>query len=112
MTILRGALSCIAALFLAFTLSSFLGVVSPFRGVAESKATATAVVPSGLLEAAHSPVFWIFAILSSAFFYWTGGQPSRTLRVGLFWIPTLLICVPGFAITALVAYAFLLSTKG
>jgi len=112
MTIVRGALSGIAALFLTFTLSSFLAIVSTFRGVSGSKATGLTAVSGGLAAAALSPVFWILAILSCAFFYWTGGQASRALRVGLFWIPTLLIPVPGFAIAALVAYAFLQSKRG
>jgi ABC-type amino acid transport system permease subunit len=92
--------------------SSLLGIVSTFRGITESKATGIAIVPSGLAEAALSPVFWILATLSCVFFFWSGGRDSPLLRVLLFWIPSSLICLPRLGISALIAYAFFQSKRG
>jgi hypothetical protein len=111
-TIVRGILSGSAALFLAFTLSSLLGIVSTFKGIAQSKAIGIAVVPGGMVEAASSPVFWILAALSCAFFFWASGQGTRAVRILLFWLPIFLICVLGLGIAALFTYAFLQSRKG
>jgi hypothetical protein len=109
MTYVRGALSGAAAIFLALTLT-MMGTT--FRGVAASKATGLGALAAGVVEAALSPLFWISAVLIGTFFFWAGGQDNRVRRVLLFWVPTILICLPGLGLTALIGFVFLLARQG
>jgi hypothetical protein len=106
-TYLKGALSGFAAIFVAlFVAGGFL------RSMGEQKATGLGAAAGGLTEAFLSPLFWILAISFYALLFAAGRLTSKALRILLFWAPTLVICMLGFGLFALYAYALVHSRNG
>jgi hypothetical protein len=108
-TYLRGALSGVAAIFVA---SLGPGLLWAFRGLGSQKATGLGVIYGALLESPLSPQFWILAILFFCLFFAASRLSSKVLRVALFWTPTLLVSTLGFAFIAFFTYVWILLTKG
>ncbi len=104
MDYVKGILSGLAAIFLA---ESVPGRWSIFRGISEQKATGLGAVAGGLTRSAFSPLFWALAILFFSLFFLASRLGSKSLRIFLFWIPTLTISVLGTALVALFTYVFI-----
>ena len=100
MAYLKGVLATVASLFLALLVPQLWWLI---RGLRAEKATGFTVVASGFLESILSPWFWILAILFSVFFYFAGRFENKTLRISLFWIPTVAVSLGGFGLWALFA---------
>jgi hypothetical protein len=98
MAYFKGVLATITTLFLAALIPMFW---ITFRGLSSEHGTGLAAVAGGLLESIVSPWFWILALLFSAVFYFSGRLDNRTLRVLLFWIPTVTTSALGFGFWAL-----------
>jgi len=93
MAYLKGVLSAVAALFLAVITQMFS---TAFRGISSGTANGLATVNLGLVESILSAWFWILACIFLACFYATGRLENKTLRVLLFWIPTITTTALGF----------------
>lgn len=102
MNYVKGLLSGLAAIFLA----EFVGPWSIFKGISEQKATGLGAVAGGLMWSAFSPLFWTLALLFFALLFAASRLRNKTLRVCLFWIPTLTVSVLGMAIVAVFTYVF------
>src|SRR5579871_2502887 len=87
MTILRGTLSALSAVFVGLLGP---GLFFALRGINNSKATGLAAVAGGLLESLFSPLFWILAVSFFALFFAASRLNSKPLRILLFWTPVLL----------------------
>ena len=100
MAYLKGVLATVASLFLALLVPQLWWLI---RGLTTEKATGFTVVAAGFLESILSPWFWILAVLFSAFFYFSSGFENKSLRVVLFWIPTIVMSLGGFGLWPLFA---------
>jgi uncharacterized RDD family membrane protein YckC len=67
-------------------------------------ATGMAAVAGGLVEALLSPLFWLSAILLFVLFFAASGLGSKSLRIVLFWVPSVAISICGFSIVTLLTY--------
>jgi hypothetical protein len=101
MAYIKGFLSGLAAIILAEFVPGIWWVL---RGINGSKATGLGVVAAGLVESLLSPLFWILSILLFALFFLASRLTQRSLRVILFWIPTLTASCVGVVIAALFTY--------
>lgn len=99
-TYVKTLLGAVASLFLAILFPTF----ALLRGISSEKATGLAAVAGGLMEGGFSPWFWIFYVLFFTTLYLTGNLASKFLRIILFWIPTLLICLAGLSLWTLFVY--------
>jgi hypothetical protein len=104
MDYVKGVLATVASLFLALLVPQLWWLI---RGLTTEKATGFTLVAAGFLESILSPWFWILAVLFSVFFYFSSGFENKSLRVALFWIPTIVVSLGGFGLWALVAIAIL-----
>jgi len=109
MTILRGTLSALAAVF--------VGLLGPglfwlLRDINSSKATGVAAVVGGFLESFFSPSFWILAVLFFALFFAASRLSSKPLRILLFWTPVTTISILGLSIFSLVTFLWLHVRRG
>jgi hypothetical protein len=100
MAYLKGVLATVASLFLALLVPQLWWLI---RGLSTEKATGFTVVAAGFLESILSPWFWILAVVFSVFFYFSSGFENKSLRVALFWIPSIGVTVGGFALWMLFA---------
>ena len=97
----KGVLSGLAAISIAELAPALWWV---FSGANGSKATGLAAVSGGLIESLLTPRFWILAILLFTLFFLASRLAQRSLRVILFWIPTLISSCIGIGIAAVLAY--------
>jgi len=106
MTILRGTLSALAAVF--------VGLLGPglFFALNNSKATGLAAVVGGFLESFFSPLFWILAVLFFALFFAASRLSSKPLRILLFWTPATAISILGVGIFSLFTFLWLHVRRG
>jgi hypothetical protein len=74
-----------------------------FHGISEQKATALSV---GFMESAFSPWFWALTLVFLAMFVAASRLRNKTVRILLFWIPTVAVSILGLAITGLLTYLF------
>jgi hypothetical protein len=109
MAYFKGALATIATMFLAILIPMFW---TTFRGLSSEKATGLTVFTAGFLESILSPWFWIFAVLFSVFFYFSGHFDNKVLRILLFWIPTIAASITGFGFWALCTFLALRFGRG
>lgn len=109
MTILRGTLSALAAVFLGLI---YPRLFSSFVGINNSKATGLAAVVGGFLESIYSPWFWIIAVLFFALFFAASRLSSKPLRILLFWTPATAISILGLSIFSLFAFLWLQVRRG
>ena len=100
MDYLKGVLATVASLFLALLVPQLWWLI---RGLSTEKATGFTLVAAGFLESILSPWFWILAVLFSVFFYFSSHFDNKTLRISLFWIPTIAVSLGGFGLWALFA---------
>jgi hypothetical protein len=100
-TYLKGILSAVAAIFIAF-----LGAGQFLKYTSEQNATGLGAIAGGLLASIFSPLFSILAVSSFALFFFAGRLRSRSSRFFLFWIPTVVISALGFGLLALFTYAW------
>jgi hypothetical protein len=109
MTIVRGTLSALAAVF-----GGLLGpgLFFALRGINNSKATGLAAVAGGFLESLFSPLFWILAVSLFALFFAASRLSSKPLRILLFWTPVTAISILGLGIFSLFAYAWIHFRRG
>ena len=98
MDYLKGVLATVAALFLAVLIPT---IWWSSRGFSTEKATGLTAVVGGLLESILSPWFWILTALFLVLFYVAGPLEHKTLRIALFWIPTIAVSAGGFGLWAL-----------
>jgi hypothetical protein len=105
----KGVLSGVTALFLTLSVP---GLVHAFRGISQEKATGVAVVWGGLIEAAFSLRFWAIAVALFALFFAAGRLNSKTLRVLLFWIPTVFVSVLTVGVMGLITYLYVRVRQG
>jgi hypothetical protein len=111
MAYLRVALSGVAALFVA-ELAPFFAVVLSVRGLSSmSGQGAVGFDPYSFRVGIFSPWCWLIAVVSFALFFMASRLGSKSLRVLLFWTPTLAISTLGFSICALLTYAWMLFRK-
>lgn len=101
MAYFKGVLATMATLFLSVFIPMFW---TTFRGINSEKATGLTAVAGGLVESIISPWFWILALLFSAFFYFSGRLDNKTLKIPLFWIPTITTSALGFGFCVLFAF--------
>jgi hypothetical protein len=101
MTILRGTLSALAAVFVGLLGP---GLFFALRGINNSKATGLAAVVAGFLESFFSPLFWILAVLFFALFFAASRLSSKPLRILLFWTPVTAISILGLGIFSLFTF--------
>jgi hypothetical protein len=105
MTILRGTLSALAAVF--------VGLLGPGLFVlSNSKATGVAALVGGFLESFSSPLFWILAVLFFALFFAAGRLSSKPLRILLFWTPVTAISILGLGVFSLFTFLWLQVRRG
>lgn len=109
MTIVRGTLSALAAVFVGLLGP---GLFFALRGVNNSKATGLAAVVGGFLESFFSPVFWILAVLFFALFFSASRLNSRPLRILLFWTPATAISRLGLSIFSVFTFLWLHPRRG
>ena len=95
-------LSMLAALFLALFGP---GIWVMFRDFNTTKTTGLGAVAGGLTQSLLSPVFWIMVVLLFALFFGASRLGNCSLRVLLFWIPTILTSTLGLLFGALFVYA-------
>lgn len=100
MAYLKGVLATVASLFLALLVPQLWWLI---RGLSSEKATGFTVVASGFLESILSPWFWILVVLFSVLFYFSSRVENKSLRISLFWIPTIGTTFVGFGLWALFA---------
>src|SRR6266446_6946158 len=100
MAYLKGVLATVSALFLGLLVPQMWWLL---RGLSTEKATGFTVVAAGFLESILSPWFWILALLFSVFFYFSSSFENKSLRIALFWIPTIAVSLGGFGLSALFA---------
>ena len=103
MDYVKGALSMVAAMFLAEFVPASGSI---FRGIYQDKATGLAAVTGGLGGSIRSPLFWGLAVLFFTLFFAASRVGSKPFRIFLFWIPTLVISTLGVALLALFTYVF------
>lgn len=108
MIYVKGSLSALMAIILAELLP---GMWSAFRGISQTKATGVAAIAGGLVESAFSPLHWILATLIFAALFAASRLGNKTLRVILFWIPTVTVCSITLAIAGLVASLIILLSR-
>ena len=108
-TYVKLLLTAVSSLFAAVLLPS---VVWWVRNSMHERATGLTVVAGGLLERVLSPGFWITFVFLLSVFHITGTLASRSQRVILFWIPTVLICFAGFALWGLIVYIMTHAPRG
>jgi hypothetical protein len=106
MTYLKVAISGTAALFVALLGPGLL------HAFGEQKATGLGVIWGGLLESLLSPQFWMLAILLFGLFFAASRLISKTLRVILFWTPTVVFSALGFGFVAFFAYLWIHFRRG
>jgi hypothetical protein len=99
----KGVLSGIAGILFALIGP---GLANALSGISAEKATGLAAVAGGFAEAFFSPMFWVLAFLAAALLWAASRLNSKVLRIILFWTPTILITTIGFALFALLLYAF------
>ncbi len=99
----KGILSGLAAWFLAIVAADW----SFFRIISREKATGLGAMAGVLTSSLFSPVFWIFAALFFALFFFASRLGNKFLRVFFFWIPTLAVSTFGLAIVALFAFVYI-----
>jgi hypothetical protein len=106
MTIVRGTLSALAAVF--------VGMLGPglFYVLRVSKATGLAAVAGGFLESIFSPFFWILALSFFALFFAASRLNSKPLRILLFWTPVIAISTLGLGIFSVFTFAWVHLRKG
>jgi hypothetical protein len=109
MTILRGTLSALAAVFVGLLGP---GLFFALHGISNSKATGLAAVVGGFLESFFSPLFWILAVLFFALFFAASRLSSKPLRIFLFWIPATAISILGVSIFSLFTFLWLHVRRG
>ena len=97
----RVGLSIIAAIF---TAAFAQVVVMMLRYVSAEKATGLMAVAGGLAESFLSPIFWLSAILLFVLFFAASRLGSKSLRILLFWVPSVATSILGFSVAALFAY--------
>jgi len=100
----KAVLSGLAAITIAELVPGPWSIVRPFLG---SKATGMAVLRAELLESLFSPLFWILAILLFVALFAASRLGSRSLRIVLFWIPTVTAAVLCCGFAALTTYVFI-----
>ena len=84
-----------------------LPIIMMFPTLKTEKATGVAVVAGGITEAIFSPSFWLSAILLLLFFWFMSQIANKTLRVVLFWIPTVSATLVAGLVFAIVSYSYL-----
>ena len=109
MTMLRGTLSALAAVFVGLLGP---GLFFALRGINNSKATGLAAVAGGFLESFFSPLFWILAVLFFALFFAASRLSSKPLRILLFWTPVTAISILGLGIFSLFTFLWLHVRRG
>jgi len=109
MTYLKVVLSGVAAMFVALLGP---GLFHAFSAIGQQKATGLGVVWGGLLESLLSPQFWMLAILLFGLFFAASRLSSKTLRVILFWTPTVVFSTLGFGFVAFFAYLWIHFRRG
>ena len=97
MNYIKGVLSGLAAILLA-------EFVLAFKDVSEQKATGLGAIAGGFAASIFSPLLWIFVCLFFALLLAASRLGNKLLRISLFWVPTLLVCVLGSAVLALFTY--------
>ena len=109
MTILRGILSALAAVFVALLGP---GLVFALRGINNSKATGLAAVAGGFVESLLSPLFWILAASFFVLFFASSRLSSKPLRIALFWTPVTVISILGLGIFCLFTFVWIHFRRG
>jgi hypothetical protein len=109
MTILRGTLSALSAVFVGLLGP---GLFFALRGINNSKATGLAAVAGGLLESLFSPLFWILAVSFFALFFAASRLSSKPLRILLFWTPVTAISILGLGVFSLFTFLWLHFRRG
>ena len=104
MNYLKTTLSVLGAIFLAELVP---GPWSPFKGMSTEKATGLAAFAGGFIESLLSPLFWALALLFFFLFRWASKNQHTSVRVLLFWTPTVLFLAIAISFAALLAYVFL-----
>ncbi len=100
----RGALSIVAAIFAAIFVQE---VVMTLRYASAEKATGLMAVAGGLIESLLSPIFWLSAILFFVLFFAASGLGTKSLRILLFWVPSVALSIFGFGVVTLLAYVWI-----
>jgi hypothetical protein len=108
-TILRGVLNTVAAIFVALLGP---GLVLAFRSINNSKATGLAAIAGGFVESLFSPWFWILAVSFFAFFFAAGRLSSEPLRILLFWVPVIAVWIFGLCIFSPLTFAWIHFRRG
>lgn len=98
----KTALTSLTSMILAMFVPTFWSSV---RNISQEKATGLAAVAGGLLENLYTGLFLILFLLFLAVFFLTGRLGNRSLRILLFWVPTIAVCVFSVSIWGLFAYA-------
>jgi hypothetical protein len=101
---MRIVFSAVAAITVALLGPPLLSV---FSAIGRQKATGIAALLAGLLEALHSPLFWILAVSFFGLFFAASRLSSRVLRIVLFWTPTLLFSTLGVGLSAFCTYIWM-----
>ncbi len=96
MAYVRGALSGVAAIFVALLGP---GLLAALRDVS-------------ILESLLSPLFWIVAVSFFTLFFAASRLSSKPLRILLFWTPALAISTLGFGLFVLFTYAWIHFKQG
>lgn len=99
MNYVKAALGAVAAIIIGTC-------VNAWPIFSETKATGLAAVVGILKESLLSPLFWIVTLAAFALFFFASRLGNKTLRVLLFWLPTL--AVSGLSITIAVLIACLI----
>jgi hypothetical protein len=98
---LKGSLSAIASLILAVWLPSFVFTV---REMSRSKTTGLGAVAGGFTGSLFSSTYLPLVLLFILLFYASSRLKSKALRIVLFWIPTVLTSVLGWAVLTMFTY--------
>lgn len=102
MTYVKTGLSLLASVFFTLVCASWWYM----KGLSQGRATGLAAVAGGLTECLLSPAFWVVVIVSFGLLLAASRAQSNSLRMLLFWIPTISLTSVGFLVAGLFAYAY------
>ena len=104
MAYLKGFLSGVAALLVAEFIP---GPWSIFTGISQEKAIGLAALVGRFVAALFSPLFWLVALLLFFLFFAAGRLRSNSLRILLFWVPTIICSTIAAVLMAFLVLVFL-----
>jgi hypothetical protein len=109
MAYVRLALSGLAAALLAALGPWFLFAL---KGMSEQRAIGVGAIAGGFFVRVFSPWFWVLALSLFMLFYAASRLANRTLRIVLFWTPTVVLSTLGVAVISLFALLWIHSRSG